>query len=714
MTDNTDTTDEPTGHDRRTFLRLAAAGIGGLAGCSSLLGGDETETTTTTTTSNAPPLSEGAPPVNTAWPSDQALPHFPPADSLDVTDVRDRSAPVRLLYVTLQGVVNRQQTRLYVDAASSVEGAGAWVSAFDVPTTSLDPDEVLEKYASELGGLVVYDPAVPDTINVATTLAGIAGAAVASPSIASRLTDEYDLDVVRDLRGRFSDGIDAYRWLSDTHASDLSDRMLVGLPPADGRILVTESTADYEVVLEADGTVRDGSNRKTRTIDLSSFLDGEKVYLRFEDAKPNARGSADLWHLKLSAGDWSAEFSPGGDIEDLFLYDPDGSSAEKTGAMSGRRWASGDEFFVYQFDPPAGANTLVAEADVGNQFRISATTEQPIAPEDRPPAPFVLFRDYAVANRAPVVWLDVTTASERELFESFLTDLETNSPYLGWFPKDVAGEFSGVDICAEHSVYVAPADYFENMSAFSGVRTPVDPAVAPTPETPALENKVYVTIVMSDGDNLQYDQHRLRVLWEDSARGEVPINWSISPLLLDAAPTILQYYLRTATENDLLMCGPSGAGYTYPAPWPDDTFGQYTAQTGRYLEQMGIDTMYLLNRESSRDVPLSDEAAAAYARDVDPAGIFLPHGESTVERRDAGFPQAVGPYTSSVGAFVDAVHENTPDDWTGDRPAFIAVAPITWDMNTSDVVTAVNRLDERYEIVRADHFFDLHGRAHES
>ena len=49
------------------------------------------------------------------------------------------------------------------------------------------------------------------------------------------------------------------------------------------------------------------------------------------------------------------------------------------------------------------------------------------------------------------------------------------------------------------------------------------------------------------------------------------------PLLIDAAPAILNYYHATATENDLLIAGPSGVGYFYGNVWPSDSFAEFLA-----------------------------------------------------------------------------------------------------------------------------------------
>lgn len=63
---------------------------------------------------------------------------------------------------------------------------------------------------------------------------------------------------------------------------------------------------------------------------------------------------------------------------------------------------------------------------------------------------------------------------------------------------------------------------------------------------------------MGEGDNIQYCQRRMRQLWDDPARGRVPTNWTVSPLLAEIGPALLSHYQRTATANDLLISGPSG------------------------------------------------------------------------------------------------------------------------------------------------------------
>ena len=82
------------------------------------------------------------------------------------------------------------------------------------------------------------------------------------------------------------------------------------------------------------------------------------------------------------------------------------------------------------------------------------------------------------------------------------------------------------------------------------------------PRKPKLDNKAYVAVFISDGDNIQYTQRAMRRIWDRAAphRGKVPLNWTIAPGLVDIGPGILNYYYTTATEKDCFVTGPTGMG----------------------------------------------------------------------------------------------------------------------------------------------------------
>lgn len=126
----------------------------------------------------------------------------------------------------LQGLINRDGPELYVLAASASRPAywldvlrkdGRWLEGRPLQPVA-DLDALRQLAGSRVKGAVVWDPAVPATVNVATTAAGVLDLVVLSPEQAARVLPRWQVPVVLDLRGRFtgaetgSKKNDAYRW----------------------------------------------------------------------------------------------------------------------------------------------------------------------------------------------------------------------------------------------------------------------------------------------------------------------------------------------------------------------------------------------------------------------------------------------------------------------------------------------------------------------
>ena len=105
---------------------------------------------------------------------------------LDLENVRDDE---RNLFVSLQGLVNREKPRIYVTNGNSTEGKTTWLRDAKLAHARVtDPYSLIGKYKSSARGLVVYDPQQPATINLATTLAGLSDLLVVSPALVNKLT----------------------------------------------------------------------------------------------------------------------------------------------------------------------------------------------------------------------------------------------------------------------------------------------------------------------------------------------------------------------------------------------------------------------------------------------------------------------------------------------------------------------------------------------
>ncbi len=485
------------------------------------------------------------------WPAGQTLPTFATVRHLDVADIRKLPADQQLLLGTLQGVVNRSRPRVYL--IQSDEDRRDWLPRDVRVTWHSDPMSLLRQYRSELRGLVVYDPAVSASVNVATTLAGLDDAAVASPAIAASARSAYGLKVVEDLRHKFRD-----------------------------------------------------------------------------DLAANTYAVAKLW--------------------------------------------------------PRTTHRVVAGLDPGHQHAV--------------------LRDYTVATRSLVIWLRPEVKAEHALLERVLRGMPVNAAYLGWWPSGYGGESDGTELASRHSVAVVATDWCTNLSVLSGLRAGQERQAVKSPNGP-LRNRIYVTFTMTEGDNIQYNQHRMRQLWNDPRRGDTPINWTISPLLADAAPTLLSYYRHSASGNDYLVAGPSGAGYVYPTPWPAWTFRSFANRSAAYMRRAGLTVPMILNRVRGKDIDLPKDRADAYIDAIRPPGILLSWSDHTSTTRiDQGTPLSVSHLVSSVAEARSAIAKDSAN-WDGRAPLFLSIGVLAWNMTPSDVSAVADELGPEYEVVRGDQFFTL-------
>jgi hypothetical protein len=165
------------------------------------------------------------------WPSDRALPVFPQAFHLDAVDLTALDGDQQGLLVSLQGIVNRKQPRLYFHWGADPTNL-EWLKTFRVPSKiSSDPWALFEKYRNEVRGAIIFDPNVPDTINLATTLAGLHGAVIATAALAAA----HNLPVIEDLRGRFTDKFAVCNYALSDVWPKVTKRMVTAIGPSTTR-----------------------------------------------------------------------------------------------------------------------------------------------------------------------------------------------------------------------------------------------------------------------------------------------------------------------------------------------------------------------------------------------------------------------------------------------------------------------------------------------
>lgn len=131
-----------------------------------------------------------------------------------------------LAVAALQGIINSSGPRLYVFSRKDdrpkywleiLSRPGRWLHGRRLETIA-NLDGLVKLAGNHLRGAVIWDPAVPASVNVATTIAGVERGVILSPDLADRYVTRWKLPVLGDLRGKFtgketgSKKNDAYRW----------------------------------------------------------------------------------------------------------------------------------------------------------------------------------------------------------------------------------------------------------------------------------------------------------------------------------------------------------------------------------------------------------------------------------------------------------------------------------------------------------------------
>ena len=311
-------------------------------------------------------------------------------------------------------------------------------------------------------------------------------------------------------------------------------------------------------------------------------------------------------------------------------------------------------------------------------------------------------RDYAMAMNAAIVWLDPNIPSENTLLRSFLSSMPAGSAYMGWWTDEGAG----VALGSEYGISTIASDWSTNLSVFAGMSRTVD--VKPVPAKPALQNKIYLTFILSDGDNIQYMEHKMKEHWDNPDRGSVPIGWTVSPAVLDAAPALLDYYYDTATPNDCLIAGPSGVGYTYPNYWADQTqLDNFVRMTNDYCNRAGLKVITIWNTIVGGINPNVGSSFANYAPSL--LGLTAmngPGGQIDIYNNKLPAQRLNATYCYDQASLQMEVN-NAIAGWNGNAPRFVAIQAEPWDVTPTMIKDVANTLSSDVVVVRTDNYFQL-------
>ncbi|MCB0170733.1 MAG: hypothetical protein KDJ97_09300 [Anaerolineae bacterium] len=498
---------------------------------------------------------------------DQCDADTPPPEGKSYADLL-RDYDTLIFLTTLQGIVNRDQPRLYLNHDHSRGDAPGvdqfWLDKYqeagqpygwlaDTEIVEIDRlDDLLDRFADDIEGVVVWDPAVPATLNVATTIAGVENLAVlrAGSDLTAAVTDR--LEIKKSLVDLFQPG-----------ATTLPDSTTPssGSPKTDAYLWAKEQYLDtgranaqfLAYLLDGWPAVRYAQEKMTRG----------GVYALERDYVVQQRGFA------FDLSPWPDEL-PNDDPEQ-----PLGADA-------------------------ATLQTVVeaAEAQAGGLIKVWGFI------------PWYEKYSSAVGGKH--------LATEGEWASTWL--FSQHGSYL----QGGAGDVFGVAMAnvSVHKFGPPPAarDYPEPPT-----ETDLIAQGYLTPEGQVAPDRTFVMFYAGDYDLA----HPVQVLlanygdqpWLDARRGQVPLAWGFNPALVEDIPAIMTYLYQTKTDQDYFVGANSGAGYVNPDGLSDWQFLRWLWRTRGYYADYGYDVQgFLLNGNGAQ---ISQRRLSAFTF-LAPVGILSP------------------------------------------------------------------------------------------
>jgi hypothetical protein len=206
--------------------------------------------------------------------------------------------------------------------------------------------------------------------------------------------------------------------------------------------------------------------------------------------------------------------------------------------------------------------------------------------------------------------------------------------------------------------------------------------------------------------------------WDRPERGRVPVGWSFALASARLAPPVLNYYLRTASANDLLVGG-LGIGYTEPMMYlraypmqREALYADYTRLTDEALKWIDTSCLWLINGGDEEE----DRYAAGSSGQLQ--GIFTGYGggpEMAQARLAPGGVAALRAATrllegQSEADNLDAMEADLRAAAGESRPGFLEAWVLNWDWSMDMLQEIQRRLGEDFVFVRPDVLVQLYQR----
>lgn len=303
---------------------------------------------------------------------------------------------------------------------------------------------------------------------------------------------------------------------------------------------------------------------------------------------------------------------------------------------------------------------------------------------------------------------------------------------LEWANKNIAiygwttDEIDFVDDISKYGDYVIPSDWSSNHSFLN--KFPTTSLIQKNKSNSKIkEDKHYLTIVVSDGDNVQWLE---RDFSTSSTFGQrlvssmnYPISFTIAPSMVYSSPKVIEYLYNKSTKNEYFVSGVSGAGYMNPSAFPQSHLGEFTKKTSMLMNKADLNVVTLLDNLKNYDrIQNSINHYAKYDNII--GGIYeLDPDKYAGGNGEIFFSDNHKPFASVRVSFWsnDGTNNSVTDEWIQsianrinnfkidkhNKEGYTVLNVHPWSTTISNLDKLISLLDEHIEIVRTDEFLKL-------
>lgn len=327
----------------------------------------------------------------------------------------------------------------------------------------------------------------------------------------------------------------------------------------------------------------------------------------------------------------------------------------------------------------------------------------------------IVLRDFSIANRWACIYTS-ESEDDRVFRREVLQWLNSNVPVYGWNDDEIAF----IKDISTYGDYAVPTDWSSNHSYFGQNIYTVKQT---TPRTPVKQNKHYVAIVVSDGDNVQWLEREFFTTstfgQRQKSKQDYKLNWTFSPSLVELCPDAAEK-IYSFNKHDYFISGVSGVGYANCLSYPREHLDGFTARTAATMKDSDLQVVCLLDNISlTENKEFVEDRLSSYAKyDNIEGGIW----ELDPDRYGSGkgkiFWAKGKPFVSVRFTMWHPSNEKScvTKEWLDDIAESVNAMPVAphceegytvlnvhpWSMTMESVDYVVSKFDEHIELVYAD------------